>query len=72
MRYHVFSLHNYFVRLPYEISCFLSLLEFHMRFYAFLDTVFNKASVFDGDLNQWDIANVTTMSNSKSKHMVEL
>jgi surface protein len=38
---------------------------------SFLATVFNGASVFNGDLNQWDVAKVTTMSYSKSKSILE-
>jgi surface protein len=32
---------------------------------SFLATVFSYASVFTGDLNQWDVAKVTTMAGSK-------
>ena len=34
-------------------------------------TVFVGASVFNGDLNQWDVAKVTNMYASKSTHIVE-
>ena len=34
-------------------------------------TVFDKASSFNGDLNKWDVAKVTDMSESKSKRVVE-
>jgi surface protein len=33
---------------------------------SFLATVFSGASAFNGDLNQWDVAKVTTMAASKS------
>ena len=32
----------------------------------FLATVFYSASAFNGDINQWDVAKVTTMYQSKS------
>ena len=38
---------------------------------AFLATVFYQASTFDGDLSQWDVAKVTSMSWSKSIRIVE-
>ena len=34
-------------------------------------TVFYDASAFNGDLNQWDVANVTDMFQSKSIRMLE-
>jgi surface protein len=37
----------------------------------FLAAVFYQASAFNGDLNQWNVAKVTTMSNSKSIRIVE-
>ncbi len=37
--------------------------------HSFLATVF--ASAFNGDLNQWDVAKVTTMEASKSVRMLE-
>ncbi len=37
----------------------------------FLATVFNYASAFNGDLNQWDVSNVTDMSASKSISILE-
>jgi surface protein len=33
---------------------------------SFLATVFENNRVFNGDLNQWDVSKVTTMSSSKS------
>ena len=33
---------------------------------SYLATVFNAASAFNGDLNQWNVATVTTMQYSKS------
>jgi surface protein len=39
---------------------------------SFLATVFNQASAFNGDLNQWDVAKVTDMRFSKSTRIVEL
>jgi hypothetical protein len=33
---------------------------------SFLATVFSRASVFNRDLNQWDVANVKNMDSSKS------
>ncbi len=38
---------------------------------SFLATVFYRASVFDGDLSQWDVATVNDMSWSKSIRIVE-
>ncbi len=38
---------------------------------SFLATVFQSANAFNGDLNQWDVAKVTTMADSKSIRMVE-
>ncbi len=37
----------------------------------FLATAFNLASAFNGDVNQWDVAKVTTMYASKSIRIVE-
>ena len=43
--------------------------------FLFLATVFGqaygRASAFNGDLNQWDVAQVTDMSASKSIRMLE-
>jgi surface protein len=36
-----------------------------------LATVFQYASAFNGDVNQWDVAKVTTMAWSKSIHIVK-
>jgi hypothetical protein len=38
---------------------------------SFLATVFFEASAFNGDLNQWDVAKVTSMHQSKSIHILE-
>ncbi len=38
---------------------------------SFLAAVFNQASAFNGDLNQWDVAKVTTMQESKPIRIVE-
>ena len=38
---------------------------------SFLGTVFLGASAFNGDLSQWDVANVIDMSLSKSICIVE-
>ncbi len=38
---------------------------------SFLATVFEAASAFNGDLNQWDVATVTTMHGSKPIRLVE-
>jgi surface protein len=38
---------------------------------SILATVFYKATVFNVDLNQWDVAEVTDMSASKSIRIVE-
>ncbi len=38
---------------------------------SFLATVFRFASAFNGDLSQWDVATVTSMSRSKSIRIVE-
>ena len=37
----------------------------------FLATVFGYASAFNGDLNQWDVAKVSTMNSSKSIRILE-
>ncbi len=38
---------------------------------SFLATVFFKVSAFNGDLSQWDVAKVTTLTASKSTRIVE-
>ncbi len=38
---------------------------------SFLATVFREASIFNGDLKQWDVANVNNMLYSKSIRVVE-
>jgi surface protein len=38
---------------------------------SFHATVFYGASAFNGDLNQWDVAEVTIMSGSKSIRILE-
>ena len=38
---------------------------------SFLGTVFLKASAFNGDLSQWDVAKVTSMYESKSIRIVK-
>jgi surface protein len=38
---------------------------------SFLPTVFEFASAFNGDLNQWDVGKVTSMDESKSMRIVE-
>jgi hypothetical protein len=38
---------------------------------SFLATVFRQASAFNGDLNQWDVANVNQMHQSKSIRILE-
>ncbi len=38
---------------------------------SFLATVFQSASAFNGDVNQWNVANVNNMQNSKSILIVE-
>jgi hypothetical protein len=38
---------------------------------SFLATVFQDASAFNGVLNRWDVAKVTTMSDSKSVRIVD-
>ncbi len=37
----------------------------------FFVTVFRSASVFNGDLSQWDVAKVTNMNESKSIIILE-
>jgi hypothetical protein len=37
---------------------------------SFLAKVFQDASAFNGDLNQWDVAKVTLMESSKSIRIV--
>ena len=38
---------------------------------SFLATVFYQAYAFNGDVNQWDVANVNTMYQSKSIRILE-
>ena len=38
---------------------------------SFFATVFERASVFNGDLNQWDVTKVTDMGASKSICILE-
>ncbi len=38
---------------------------------SFLAIVFYQASNFNGNINQWDVAKVTTMNYSKSIHIME-
>ena len=38
---------------------------------SFLGTVFADSYDFNGDLSQWDVAKVTSMSESKSIRIVE-
>ena len=38
---------------------------------SFFATVFYGASAFNGDLSQWNVASVTSMSNSKSISILE-
>ena len=38
---------------------------------SFFATVFYQASAFNGDLSQWDVAKVTSMSSSKSISILE-
>jgi hypothetical protein len=38
---------------------------------SFFATVFVLADAFNGDLNQWDVAKVTTMQSSKSIRILE-
>ena len=49
---------------PYELTVNVICL-------LFLPTVFRDAYSFNGDLNQWDVAKVTTMSDSKSRSILE-
>jgi hypothetical protein len=45
------------------ISCSLTVNVIGL---VFLATVFGLASVFNGNLNQWDVAKVTDVAESKS------
>jgi surface protein len=38
---------------------------------SFLATVFQGAAAFNGNINQWDVAKVTTMNISKSMRIAE-
>jgi hypothetical protein len=38
---------------------------------SFLVTVYYDASAFNGDLNQWDVANVNYMCDSKSRRILD-
>jgi hypothetical protein len=38
---------------------------------SFLATVFYQATAFNGDLNQWNVANINDMPQSKSVCIVE-
>ncbi len=46
-------------------------VDFEYNRPSFLATVFSYNSAFNGDLNQWDVAKVTTMVQSKSIRIVE-
>jgi surface protein len=48
-------------------SCALTVHVIGLLVFA---TVFYEAFAFNGDLNQWDVAKVTDMSNSKSIRIV--
>ncbi len=50
------------------VSCALAVNVIGFLYRA---TVFYGASAFNGDLNQWDVAKVTNMKESKSKCIVE-
>ncbi len=41
-----------------------------MNFAFFLAAVFDRASAFNGNLNEWDVAKVTTIHGSKSIRIV--
>ncbi len=38
--------------------------------FSSLATVFGFASIFNGDLNQWNVASVTSLTQSKSRRIV--
>ncbi len=63
------------MRLRWETEGFV--WKFHEGFVcecnrsSFLATVFVYASAFNGDLNQWDVAKVTTVEGSKPIRIVE-
>ena len=60
------------VRFPYEITCLLFLrVDCECNRPSFHATVFFRASSFNGDLKQWDVAKVTRMNSSKSIRIVE-
>jgi hypothetical protein len=60
MRCHAFWLANVLVD---EMSRFLAVHVIGLLVFA---TVFDSASAFNGDLNQWNVASVTTIHYSKS------
>ena len=57
------------MRFPYEISCFLGRYAISLCFFCVL--LDNFLANFNRDLNQWDVAKVTTMYRSKSIRIVE-
>ena len=63
------------MKFEFDQDCFFRLLSLHVdcECYrpSFLATVFYAASGFNGNLNQWDVAKVTTMSFSKSIRILE-
>ena len=49
------------------VECLLFLRDdYEFKRPSLLATVFHSASAFNGNVNQWDVAKVTTMSYSKS------
>jgi hypothetical protein len=50
-------------------SCALTVNTFDLLFFA---TAFAYASAFNGDLNQWDVAKVTTTHDSKSVRIAKM
>ncbi len=53
----------------FDLSCSCA-LTVHVISLLVFATVFLQASAFNGDLNQWDVASVTTMFGSKSIRVV--
>ena len=65
------SLGCHSILIPGSSAFFSCALLVNVMGHLFLATVFYNANAFNGDLNQWDVAKVTTMSYRKSIRIVE-
>ena len=65
------SLGCHSILIPVSSAFFSCALLVNVIGHLFLATVFRSTNAFNGDLNQWDVAKVTTMAASKSIRIVE-